>query len=79
MATSNEGSICKQNRIGMTVDEAASYTGIGRNTLRQLINSGKLPVLRIGRKNIIRTDVLEHFLQINEGVNLLDINQVRNI
>lgn len=26
-----------ERKIGMTVDEAAAYTGIGRNTIRSLI------------------------------------------
>lgn len=66
-------------RIGMTIDEAAEYTGIGRNTLRQLVSWGKIPVLRIGRKSIIRTDLLDRFMEINQGCNLLDRNQVRHV
>ncbi len=66
-------------KIGMTVEEAAGYTGIGRNTLRNLVNLGKLPALRVGRKNIIRTDVLLKFLEKNQGVNLLNYDEVRPI
>ena len=44
-------------KIGMTIEEAADYTGIGRNTLRRLVDWGKIPVLRIGRKSIVRVDV----------------------
>ena len=66
-------------KFGLTVDEAAAYTGIGRNTLRTLIRQGKLPALCIGKKNVIRTDVLEHFLTVNQGVNLLDIESVKNV
>lgn len=66
-------------RIGMTIDEAAEYTGIGRNTLRQLVSWDKIPVLRIGRKSIIRTDLLDSFMEINQGRNLLDCNQVRRV
>ena len=40
-------------KIGMTIEEAADYTGIGRNTLRRLVDWGKIPVLRIGRKSIV--------------------------
>ena len=42
----------------MTIEEAADYTGIGRNTLRRLADWGKIPVLRIGRKSIARVDVI---------------------
>jgi excisionase family DNA binding protein len=54
----------------MSVEDASAYTGIGRNTLRELIRSQKLPVLRIGRKILIRTDTLDNFLRINDGRNL---------
>ena len=63
-------------KIGMTIEEAADYTGIGRNTLRRLVDWGKIPVLRIGRKSIVRVDVISCFMQINEGRDLLDRNQV---
>lgn len=65
------------SRIGLTVDEAAAYTGIGRNTLRQLVSWGKIPVLKIGRKIIIRADVIDRFMEINQGVDILNQNQVR--
>ncbi|WP_243152230.1 helix-turn-helix domain-containing protein [Pseudoflavonifractor sp. 524-17] len=52
----------------MTIDEAADCTGIGRNTLRKLVSWGKIPVLRIGRKTIIRIDVISAFMEINQGV-----------
>ena len=63
-------------KIGMTIEEAADYTGIGRNTLRRLVDWGKIPVLRIGCKSIVRVDVISCFMQINEGRDLLDRNQV---
>ena len=65
-------------RIGMTIDETADYTGIGRTTLRHLIRSGKIPTLKIGR-TIIRVDTMEYFLKINEGLNLLDNDEVRAV
>lgn len=66
-------------KLGLTVEEAARYTGIGRNTLRNMINAGKLPVLRIGRKNIIRTDVLMKFMEMNEGTDLLNVDEVNAV
>ena len=45
-------------KIGMTIEEAAECTGIGRNTMRKLVDWGKLPVLKVGRKTIIRRDYL---------------------
>ncbi len=66
-------------KIGLTIDEAADYTGIGRNTLRRLVEWGKIPVLRIGRKSIIRTDVISAFMEINQGCDLLDRAQVQQV
>ena len=45
-------------KMGLTIEEAAETTGIGRNTMRKLIDWGKLPVLKVGRKTIIRKDAL---------------------
>lgn len=66
-------------KLGMTIDEAADCTGIGRSTLRKLVSWGKIPVLRIGRKTIIRTDVIYTFMEINQGCDLLDCKQVRQV
>lgn len=39
-----------ETKIAMTIEEASEYTGIGRNTMRNLVERGKLPVLKAGRK-----------------------------
>ena len=59
-----------ESKFSMSIEEASEYTGIGRNTIRKLIEWKKLPVLRIGRKIVIRRDALERFISINEGSNL---------
>lgn len=66
-------------KIGMTIEEASEYTGIGRNTMRKLVEWGKLPVLRIGRKAIIRRDILEEFMAANEGRNLRNEHDVKAV
>ena len=60
----------EQKKFAMSVDEAAEYTGIGKNTIRQLISWKKLPVLRVGRKILIRTESLEDLLKNNMGKDL---------
>ena len=45
-------------KMGLTIEEAAECTGIGRNTMRKLVDWGKLPVLKVGRKAIIHNDTL---------------------
>ena len=66
-------------KMGMTIDEAAEISGIGRNTMRKLVGWGKLPVLKVGRKTIIRSDTLERFMTANQGRNLRNRNDVRRI
>ena len=39
-------------KMGLTIEEAAECTGIGRNTKRKLVEWGKLTVLKVGRKTI---------------------------
>ena len=34
-------------KMGLTIEEAAECTGIGRNTMRKLVDWGKLPVLKV--------------------------------
>ena len=66
-------------KMGMTIEEAAEVSGIGRNTMRQLVEWGKLPVLKVGRKTIIRTDTLERFMAVNQGCDLRRQNEVRRV
>ena len=66
-------------KMGLTIEEAAETTGIGRNTMRKLVNWGKLPVLKVGRKTIIRRDTLENFMTVNQGRNLRNETEVREV
>ena len=66
-------------KIALSIEEAADYTGIGRNTLRNLVEWKKLPVLKGGRKVLIKTDILEMFMEANEGRDLRDKNTVRAV
>lgn len=56
----------------LTVNEAAEYTGIGRNSLRVLIAEKRLPTVRLGKKILIRRDTLEAFIKENEGKDILE-------
>lgn len=66
-------------KIAMTIEEASEYTGIGRNTMRNLVEWGKLPVLKVGRKVLIKSDILEKFMEVNEGKNLRDKSDVKTV
>ena len=48
-------------KFALSIEEAADYTGIGRNTLRNLVEWEKLPILRVGRKILIRRERLDEF------------------
>ena len=47
--------------------------------MRKLVDWGKLPVLKVGRKAIIRRDTPERFMTANQGRNLLSQNDVRKV
>ena len=68
-----------ETKIAFTVDEAAAYTGIGRNTMRRLVEWGKIPTLKVGRKILIRREMLENFVELNEGNNLRDKVSVKAV
>ena len=68
-----------KTKIALSIEEAADYTGIGRNSLRSLVEWGKLPVLKVGRKVLIKSDILEKFMEVNEGKNLRDKNDVKSV
>ena len=68
-----------ETKIAMTIEEASEYTGIGRNTMRNLVEWGKLPVLKVGRKVLIKSDILEKFMEVNEGKNLRDKSDVKTV
>ena len=74
-----ENSIINAIKMGMTIEEAAETSGIGRNTMRKLVDWGKLPVLKVGRKTIIRRDTLERFMTVNQGRTLLCQDDVRKV
>ncbi len=68
-----------ETKIAMTIEEASEYTGIGRNTMRNLVEWGNLPVLKVGRKVLIKSDILEKFMEVNEGKNLRDKSDVKAV
>ena len=62
-----------ERKIALSIEEAADYTGIGRNTLRKLVEWKKLPVLKVGRKVLIK------FMEANEGRDLRDKGNVKAV
>jgi excisionase family DNA binding protein len=75
----NGGEKMRDVKMGLTIEEAAEMSGIERNTMRKLVDWGKLPVLKVGRKTIIRRGTLESFMTVNQGRNLLNQADVREV
>jgi excisionase family DNA binding protein len=48
-----------EGRLVLSIPEAYQALGIGETTLRQLIASGQLPVLRLGRRVLIPISAIE--------------------
>ena len=69
----------REPKMAYSIDEAAECTGIGRNTLRKLIEWKKLPVLKVGRKLLIRADTIETFMELNEGNDLRNQSEVKAV
>ena len=65
-----------ERKIALSIEDAADYTG---NTLRKLVEWEKLPVLKVGRKVLIKTDMLEKFMEVNEGRDLRDKTSVKAV
>ncbi len=50
-------------KSNLTLEEAAAYSGIGRNKLRQLSDDDKCPfVLWVGSKRLIKRKKLDEYL-----------------
>ena len=65
-------------KIALSIEEAADYTGLGRNTQRKLVEWDKLPVLKVGRKVLIKKGILELFMTVNEGEGFEGQEQCQN-
>lgn len=59
-----------QNTFGLpfvlTVQEAAKFMGVGKNTAYALVNSGDLPSVRVGRQIRICRPALCRYLGLEE-------------
>ena len=73
------GDMVRDQKIAYSIEEASALSGIGRNTIRRLVEWGKLPVLKVGRKILIRSDSLDKFISMNEGRDLLIKDEVKAV
>ena len=61
----------KVDRLTFTVEEAAQLLGISRGLAYEMARSGKLPVVRLGRRLLVSRGALERMLDQPEDINRL--------
>lgn len=49
--------------ITVTIEGARQATGLGTTKLYELINSGKLKTVKIGRRTLVKTDSIRALLE----------------
>ena len=54
----------KNERLGLTVVEAAKLLGISRSLAYQLAERGELPAVRLGRRLVVPRRALERLLDV---------------
>ncbi len=47
---------------GLSINEACTFSGIGKTKLYEAINSGKLKAHKAGKRTLILSDDLRHYL-----------------
>lgn len=53
-----------KDKINLTIDEAAAYSNIGINKIRELLDEPGCPfVLHVGKKKIVKRKAFEKFLE----------------
>lgn len=61
--TRNEIQVPIWQKSHLTIDEAVAYTGIGRDTLREIADKNSELVLWVGRKQLFHRNKLDRFLE----------------
>lgn len=59
-----------EQKLTLTVREAAALSGIGRDELYRRADAGELPVIRVGRKILIHRHGFERWLEAAASVNM---------
>jgi excisionase family DNA binding protein len=54
-------------RLALGVQEVADALGVSRELVRQMIRTGKLPSVKLGRRRLISRKALERFLAGGDG------------
>jgi len=68
--------VLEQERITLTVEEAAALLGISRAHAYELVRRGELPRLRLGRRVVVPRKALEQLVRVATS-DALDIGRGR--
>lgn len=66
------------DKLVFTVQEVAKILHSSPNYIYQLIYKGYLPAIKLGSMKILR-NTLEKFLIVNEGKDLSDLNNIKDL
>jgi excisionase family DNA binding protein len=58
-----EGRGKMEDKLTLSVEEAARLLGIGRNLCYDRVKTGEIPVIKIGRRLLVPRRALERFLE----------------
>ena len=61
-----------ENKMTLSVEEAAKVLGIGRNLCYDRVKTGEIPVIKIGRRLLVPRRALEKLLEQGQSVTLAD-------
>ena len=57
------------DRLAVTITDAVRVTAIGRTKLYEFIKDGRLPIVKVGAKTLVRIDALDALLKSLEVSN----------
>jgi excisionase family DNA binding protein len=55
------------DRLAVTINDATRMSAIGRSKLYEFIKDGRLPIVKIGSKTLVRVDALKALLKSLEA------------
>ena len=62
-------------KLTVTVEEAGALLGIGRGLAYEMAKTGRLPVLRFGKRMVVPRRLLDDMLQT--AINYQSVNEIR--
>ena len=68
----------RENKILYTVKEASTILGVNVHVVYDLIKKGLLPALKLGSLKI-RKETLEGFIKNYEGMDLSDLDNIKEL